>query len=104
MTEPSAPVNVTITEIASTYILISWGPPEFPNGIIQSYTISISDRGGQHLSNVSTNDLSANVTGLTPFTHYNVAVFARTVEIGEASPTISFMTSEESEYTDYLSC
>ena len=49
--------------------------------------------------NVSTTELLANVTGLSPFTHYWVTVFAETVIDGEKSANFSFRTSEESKPT-----
>ena len=40
--EPSAPLNLTAEEIASTWISISWTPPLHKNGIIQYYTVCIA--------------------------------------------------------------
>ena len=94
VTAPSAPVNVTVTEVGSTYVFIIWESPEFPNGIIQNYIVLVTGSDGESVSNISTSDLSTNVTNLLPFTPYFVEVFAETVEVGVASDSISFNTTE----------
>ena len=97
VTEPSAPRNVTVLEIASTFAIISWRAPEFPNGIVRNYTITLTERGGHFMRNVITAETSVNVTELSPFVHYWVVVFAETIGIGERSANITFRTSEESK-------
>lgn len=94
---PSVPTNVSIVEIASTYVLIIWSPPEFPNGLIRRYIVSLTDSRGDLILNTTSTETSANVTGLNPFTQYGVVVSAETVEVGEATSSITFRTSEESE-------
>ena len=96
-TEPSAPRNVTVLEIASTYAIISWRAPEFPNGIVRNYTVTLTERGGHFMRNLATAETSVNATELSPFVHYWVVVFAETIEIGERSENITFRTSEESK-------
>ena len=41
------------------------------------------------------NQLSLNITGLTPFTNYTVYVVAKTVAVGERSPDITVITLED---------
>ena len=89
-------MNVSITDIASTYVLIMWNLPEFANGVIQRYIVLLTDSRRESVLNITTTETSANVTGLNPFTHYGVSVSAETVEIGEASSKVTFRTSEES--------
>lgn len=91
---PSAPTDITLIKIASSYAIISWFPPEFPNGIIQDYIVSLTGRSGELLSNISTIEMSVNITNLSPFMPYWVVVFAETVEIGEGSANFSFRTLE----------
>ena len=52
---------------------------------------------GQMLSNISTPEMSVNITNLTPFTSYYVAVRAETVDIGESSDNLSFRTQQSGE-------
>ena len=99
---PSVPRNVTVIEIASTYVIISWRAPEFPNGNIRNYTVSLTERGGHFMQIVLTNETLVNVTDLSPFVHYWVVVFAETIEIGEKSENITFRTSEESKPTHII--
>lgn len=94
---PSAPRNVTVVDIASTYAIISWMLPEFPNGVIRRYTVSLVENGGRAEINITTTEISANVTGLRPLRHYWVVVFAETVTVGQGSANFTFRTSEESE-------
>lgn len=96
-TEPSAPRNVTVLESASTYAIISWRAPEFPNGIIRHYTVTLSERGGHFMRSIVTAESTLNVTDLSPLVHYWVVVFAETIEIGDSSANITFRTGEESK-------
>ena len=94
---PSAPTNITLEEVGSTYAVISWGVPDFPNGIIRQYTVSLVDEAGVLTLNISTPALSVNITQLTPFTQYQAIVVAETVDVGQDGADISFRTQESSE-------
>ena len=96
-TEPSAPRNLTVIEIASTYVVISWSAPEFPNGNVRNYIVTVTERGGHFMQNTVIADTSSNITNLRPFVHYWLVVFAETIEIGDSSTNITFRTSEESK-------
>ena len=83
------PVNCDATAIGSTTIMITWSPPEMPNGIITNYSVSYVP--GQSLStadystdgNVSVaignNDTTYNVSSLRIATNYYVAIAAHTM-------------------------
>ena len=86
-----------MNKIASTYATINWGGPEFPNGIIRRYTLSVIDSSNILQYNISTIEMMANITGLSPFMQYFVVVFAETVDIGEMSANVSFRTQEDSK-------
>ena len=98
---PSAPRNVTLREITSTYAVIQWIIPEFPNGIIQNYTLSLTDANDGTEMNITTDpdQLSVNVTGLDPFTHYWIVVYAETIAVGEGSSNFSIRTLQDSKRT-----
>ena len=62
----------TLTAVSDSIISISWSPPEAPNGIINSYMLSVSP--GNIL--ITTTTLSRNITSLQPYTLYTVSVEA----------------------------
>ena len=77
---PSAPRNVKIQEKSATSLLVTWKPPEYPNGIIQRYRIFYSDNSGK---NYSTKDITKGlknetlfylVSGLKEDTEYKIYV------------------------------
>ena len=78
-------------------------PPEIPNGIIQNYTVMVTDTRDNSDTNFTTMDLTANLTGLDPFVLYRVVVFATTVEVGERSSNFTFTTQQDSKSVP-LSC
>ena len=97
-TAPSAPTNVTVIEIASTYAVFQWEAPESPNGVIRRYILSLTDSRDSSVLSVNITDaseLTTNVTGLDPFVQYWVTVFAETTEIGESSANFSFTTRQD---------
>ena len=61
---PSAPRNVKIQEKSATSLLVTWKPPEYPNGIIQQYRILYSDNSGK---NYSTADITEGLQNETLF-------------------------------------
>ena len=101
---PSAPTNITAIEIASTYAIISWATPEFPNGIIRSYTVLVTKNNGVLVSNMSTPEMAVNITDLSPFVQYWLVVFAQTVEIGEGSANFSLLTAEAGKFIQLALC
>nr|WNS50028.1 tenascin-X-like protein 2 [Halisarca dujardinii] len=82
-TPPSRVRNLIVTRVTSTTIELRWERPEMTNGPITSYLIYYN--GVQEdTSNVS---LEYNLTGLQPFTTYNIGVAAKNgAGVGEESP------------------
>ena len=99
---PSAPRNVTLREITSTYAVIDWVEPEFPDGVIRNYIVSLTNANDGTETIVTTDQLSANITGLDPFTQYWVVVFAETVAVGEGSFNFSIRTLQDSKQIKYI--
>ena len=93
---PTAPRNVTLREITSTYAIIQWEQPEFPNGVIRNYTLSLTTTDGTE-TNITTDQLMINITGLDPFTWYWIVVYAETVAVGEGSSNFSIRTLQDSK-------
>ena len=94
---PTAPRNVTLQEISSTHAVIRWTEPEFPNGVVQRYTLSLTNADDGTERNITANQLSINVTGLVPFTQYWIVVFAETVAVGDGSSNFSIQTLQDSK-------
>ncbi len=65
-----------ITVVSATALLVSWEPPERPNGDVTQY-ILLQD--GEVIFSTSA-DLSYLVTGLTPFTTYSYSLMACTIQ------------------------
>lgn len=76
-----------VSAISESSILISWSAPNSPNGIIQSYRLTISPGG----IIVTTSDLSRVITSLFPFTLYTVTI--------EACNSVSCITNSDSART-----
>ncbi|XP_078675414.1 usherin-like isoform X2 [Branchiostoma floridae x Branchiostoma belcheri] len=72
--------NVTV--ISATVIYAEWEIPAEPNGIIQNYyiTLNYGMEGGERRA--VGNQLNFSVTGLTPYTEYEIRVMACTDECG----------------------
>ena len=80
-TPPSAPpINITLTPISSTQILVTWEEPPLSdkNGVITTYDISISPSNGQ-LIQVEATLLTYTFRNLNHLTNYSVRVRARTL-------------------------
>ena len=56
---------------------------------------SLHSMGPERGENRTTDQLSLDITGLTPFTNYTVYVEAVTVAVGERSPDITVLTLED---------
>ena len=61
---PSAPRSVKIQEKSATSLVVTWKPPEYPNGIIQRYRILYSNNSGK---NYSTADITKGLKNETLF-------------------------------------
>ena len=67
--------------LTSDSVSLSWSPPPFEdqNGIIQQYILVFTHNQTGYIFEVSSDDTSINVSGLTPFTTYICAVAAQTI-------------------------
>ncbi|XP_022808866.1 receptor-type tyrosine-protein phosphatase epsilon-like [Stylophora pistillata] len=93
---PSTPTDVKVEEKTATSILVTWKPPEYPNGIIQGYRIIYSNNTGKNFSTADItkglNDktLSYLLTDLKEKTEYKVYVQAFTSYPGEVSSPVIY--------------
>ena len=98
-TVPSGfPQDISIDSTSSQSAEISWSLPllEERNGIITSYTVTVSRQGSgsQILLTSATTSISVNM--LNPFTTYTVTVTASTsIGVGPPSTQLSFRTAED---------
>lgn len=97
----SPPTDVQVTVVSSTGLLVSWSMPPAAdhNGVLRSYTVSITEENtGREISLTSqTNSLT--VDSLHPHYNYTCTVAAVTVSAGTFSAPIT-VTTEESGTQD----
>jgi receptor-type tyrosine-protein phosphatase Q len=95
----SPPLNVSLVEKGSNYILLQWLPPidMYRNGIIRHYFIILKESNGSGVFNhtTPTSQPSGNVGSLQPDTEYTCSVAAVTVSTGPLSPAITFTTEPD---------
>ena len=93
----NSPVNLNISFINASTLLLSWSHPSIPNGIITKYTINcIGEDNKNHT--VVTNTTMTLVSDLSPYTNYTCSVFGHT-RVGRGPPiTAVGLTDENSEY------
>ena len=98
-TAPTAPQNLTTTEITAFTVSLAWDEPQPANGIIDNYIIRYyedSSTGNVTVFNSSIQETSAVVYNLKAFTDYTFRVSAVTVEEGP-SAAVPAMTLESSK-------
>ncbi len=84
---PGAPSAVKALMTNADSILVSWKPPEMPNGVINQYTVYIKEGGEEARSQkVAAYQLNYEVDGLKKKERYNFWVTAST-NIGEGEPS-----------------
>ena len=115
---PSEPTDPSVMTIpgSPTQLLVMWGPPAEPNGMIISYTVNCyeslrSSGSGSGMETPSSelanktlismivfgNQSQATVTDLEPYTYYECYITAATsVGVGNASVIKSIRTDESS--------
>ena len=82
LTAPAAPRSLKIVNTSNATISLSWMPPNTPNGMITHYQVQYrkSDSSSNVTSlNITNDDLTYTVTGLTSNTDYVFQVRAFTV-------------------------
>ena len=82
----AVPDNLTATERRPTYIYVRWTAPPCP--FSGNYRLTYGQLGGTTTS-TPVADTSYNITGLQPFTNYNVTVQANNDPVLEFCPPLS---------------
>ena len=83
---PSAPQQLNIISVNSSSVMLQWGPPLFPNGVIVHYSLMYNSTT-PIVTNISDNELMYTVEGLSSENVYIFQVTAHT-EAGEG-PSIN---------------
>ena len=92
----SPPLNLSISFVNSTTLLLSWSQPLIPNGIIINYTINCIGENNKNHTVVTSTTMTL-VSDLSPYTNYTCSVFGHTrVGIGPPITRIG-LTDEDSE-------
>ena len=92
----SPPEDVTITNVSSTEIYISWTEPleDQINGIIRNYEIELAEVETNVIITETTAHNEIIVSSLHPYYQYKVSVAAVTIATGPFSTPLSVTTKE----------
>ena len=94
-TVPTAPRSLAAVNTTDTSVTLSWMEPDMPNGIIASYQVQYRVAfSSQLFVSQNTTSLTYTVTGLSPFTEYDVRVAAATrVGLGPVTDVVVTFTT-----------
>lgn len=97
---------MSLSVVSPAVIELTWSqpPPQYHNGIIVSYTVSVAEITTDTSYTITTAD---NVTSLTvdslhPYYSYTVKVAATTVEQGPYSDETSVTMPQDGKYVKYV--
>ena len=96
----SSPVSISSSDVTSTSAVISWDPPPYEdqNGVIISYTISVSVQETGESFIYTTSDTTYSFTALKPYRTYDITIAASTsVGTGPYSDIFMLTTAESSK-------
>lgn len=98
----AVPEDVTVENVLSDTILLSWEPPpvEEQNGAIQSYVIEVTEIDSGREYNVTSLVTTHAVGSLHPYYTYSFRIAAVTIGIGPYSLPVNTTTLEAGKYTD----
>ena len=92
----AVPENVTVENVLSDTILLSWEPPpvEQQNGVLQSYVIGVTEIDSGREYNVTSLVTTHAVGSLHPYYTYSFRIAAVTIGIGPYSLPVNTTTLE----------
>ena len=94
---PESPFNVTVLEITSSFIFLTWLEPFDNNAPILRYLAILNDSSSGEVNTyiVEGRTEEANITDLKPFTEYSVRIMAENT-VGQSSPSeLQLVTTDE---------
>ena len=83
-----APINVVSSDVMSTSLTLTWGPPQntLQNGVIRHYIITALEiNTGTNFTYQAQSRTTFSIGDLHPYYTYQFNVFAVTVEVGPSS-------------------
>ena len=91
------PQGISLVALGPRMIQINWSQPlpEKQNGIIQSYTVNITEAETERNIQLTTNSATVIAESLHPFYNYHVSVAAVTIAVGPYSEVHSLQTPED---------
>ena len=94
----AAPQLVTLNDVNSTFISISWipPPPTQQNGIVRHYEVQVENDASGEVHIMETISSSINIYSLKPFSLYRCRVAAVTVTTGPFSTDLNVTTLQDS--------
>ena len=99
-TAPSAPPqNITIVNVQSTFIILTWSPPpeETHNGEIIHYAVTLIEIQTNQSTTTTSTNTAAFLGNLHPFYDYDITVAAITIGAGPPSNSVIVQTLEDGE-------
>ena len=93
---PSAPGNVSLTNVTTNSITVEWSRPVYPNGVVDLFVIVLIDNNSHaEVDSAMTPAIASNQTvtfsGLLPVWPYTIGVAAYTNTLGNSS-TVTVLT------------
>ena len=98
----SRPKMLSLFNITSHTITLTWGPPLIPNGVIRYYLLQCSDSRHNELVNgsviVTSTVTATTLSGLLPYTNYSCSIAAHTSVGGGPAATIDVTTRQDGNF------
>ena len=93
----ASPDQFSAATIASDFLTLTWVPPPFEetNGVIQYYSIRVTELETGQLFNLRSNVTNITLTNLHPYYTYQCRIAARTISLGPYSDPITIQLLEE---------
>ena len=99
---PTAPPEQLSTIISSRSLTLMWSPPPFEetNGVIQYYSLSITEFESGQVLTMTSLSVVAVINDLHPYYTYECTVAAYTVGLGPYSSSVTILLNEEGTVND----
>uniref|UniRef100_A0AAY5L1G0 Protein-tyrosine-phosphatase n=1 Tax=Esox lucius TaxID=8010 RepID=A0AAY5L1G0_ESOLU len=91
----SPPIGLTLVDTSPSTSTLSWSPPERANGVIQQYEVLYENQSYVALLNTTVPRVT--LTGLMPYSYYNVSVraYTRLGHGNQISETLTMLSGED---------
>ncbi|KAJ8003130.1 hypothetical protein DPEC_G00166180 [Dallia pectoralis] len=91
----SPPKGLTVVDTSPSTSTLSWSPPDRANGVIQQYEVLYENQS--HVGLLNTSVPRVTLTGLMPYSYYNVSVraYTRLGHGNQISDTLNMLSGED---------